>query len=161
MDTISHLLAVSGQNVAYVVSGAILLAWLLGVPRLLGEVCALLAVGGYVLAVGWQPSVVRAGVAGGLASLAWLSGRARDRWYFLLVGAAVLLAWSPYSLLEPGFQLSFAAVAAIFLLVPRLEARLEGYPVPARLAAVIAVSAAGGAATAPILMVHFGRVPLF
>jgi competence protein ComEC len=156
-----HLLAVSGQNVAYVVTGALLLAWLLGVPRLVGEVCALLAVGGYILAVGWQPSVVRAGVAGGLASLAWLSGRARDRWYFLLVGAAVLLAWSPYSLLEPGFQLSFAAVAAIFLLVPRLEARLEGYPVPARLGAVLALSAACGAATAPILMAHFGRVPLY
>ena len=156
-----HLLAVSGQNVAYVVVGALLLAWLAGVPRLFGEMGALLAVAGYVLAVGWQPSVVRAGVAGGLASLAWLCGRGRDRWYFLLVGAAVLLAWNPYSLLEPGFQLSFAAVAAIFVLVPRLESWLEGYPVPARLAAVIAVSAACGAATAPILMVHFGRVPLF
>jgi competence protein ComEC len=156
-----HLLAVSGQNVAYVVIGALALAWLLGVPRLAGQVGALLAVAGYVLAVGWQPSVVRAGVAGALASLAWLCGRASDRWYFLLVGAAVLLGWNPYSLLEPGFQLSFAAVAAIFVLVPRLESWLEGYPVPARLAPVLAVAAACGAATAPILMTHFGRVPLY
>jgi competence protein ComEC len=156
-----HLLAVSGQNVAYVVIGALVLAWLLGVPRLAGEFGALFGVAGYVLAVGWQPSVVRAGVAGALASLAWLCGRARDRWYFLLVGAAFLLGWNPYSLLDPGFQLSFAAVAAIFLLVPRLEARLEGYPVPARLATVLAVAAACGAATAPILMIQFGRVPLY
>jgi competence protein ComEC len=156
-----HLLAVSGQNVAYVVLGAILLAWLLGLPRAAGEAAALLSVAGYVMAVGWQPSVVRAGVAGCLASLAWLCGRARDRWYFLLVGAAVLLAWNPYSLLEPGFQLSFAAVAAIFVLVPRLEARLEGYPLPARLIPVLAVSAACGAVTAPILMAQFGRVPVY
>jgi competence protein ComEC len=156
-----HLLAVSGQNVAYVVVGAILLAWLLGLPRTVGEGAALVSVLGYVLAVGWQPSVVRAGVAGCLASLAWLCGRARDRWYFLLVGAAVLLAWNPYSLAEAGFQLSFAAVAAIFVLVPRLEARLEGYPVPARLVTVLAVSAACGAATAPILMTQFGRVPIY
>jgi competence protein ComEC len=156
-----HLLAVSGQNVAYVVAGAILAAWLLGVPRLVGEAGALLAIAAYVLAVGWQPSVVRAGVAGVLASLAWLCGRGRDRWYFLLLGAAVLLAWNPYSLLDPGFQLSFAAVAAIFLLVPRLDARLEGYPVPARLAPVLSVSAACGAVTAPILMAQFGKVPLY
>ena len=59
-----------------------------------------------------------------------VASRPRDRWYFLLVGAAVLLAWNPYSLLEPGFQLSFSAVAAIFLLVPWVSRRLEGYPIP-------------------------------
>ncbi len=156
-----HLLAVSGQNVAYVVGGMILLAWALGFPRWAGEVGAIGAVLAYVLAVGWQPSVVRAGVAGALASLAWLASRPRDRWYFLLVGAAVLLSWNPYSLLEPGFQLSFAAVAAIFVLVPRLDRRLEGYPLPRRLAEVIAVSGACGAATAPIVWLHFGAVPVY
>jgi competence protein ComEC len=156
-----HLLAVSGQNVAYVVAGALLAAWLLGLPRLVGEAGALLAIAAYVLAVGWQPSVVRAGVAGALASLAWLCARARDRWYFLLLGAVVLLAWSPFSLLDAGFQLSFAAVAAIFVLVPRFDALLEGYPVPARLAPVVTVSAACGAVSAPILMAQFGKVPIY
>jgi competence protein ComEC len=156
-----HLLAVSGQNVAYVVVAALLAAWALGLQRWLGEIGALVAVGAYVLAVGWQPSVVRAGVAGVLASLAWLASRPRDRWYFLLVGAAVLLAWNPYSLLEAGFQLSFAAVAAIFVLVPRIGRRLEGYPVPARLAEIVAVSAACGAVTAPVLWLHFGAVPVY
>jgi competence protein ComEC len=156
-----HLLAVSGQNVAYVVAGMLALAWLLGISRWVGEIGALVAVGGYLMAVGWQPSVVRAGVAGGLASLAWLAGRARDRWYFLLVGAAILLAWNPYSLLEPGFQLSFGAVGSIFVLVPRIEAWLAGYPVPRGLAAVLAVSIACGGVTAPILMLHFQAAPLF
>ena len=156
-----HLLAVSGQNVAYVMGVVLLLAWLLGLPRWAGHVGALAAVAAYVLAVGWQPSVVRAGVAGALASLAWLAARPADRWYFLLVGAAVLLGWNPYSLLEPGFQLSFAAVAAIFVAVPRLERRLEGYPVPRALAAVVAVSVACGVATAPILWLHFRAVPLY
>jgi competence protein ComEC len=155
-----HLLAVSGQNVAYVVAGILLAAWLAGVPRWLGQVGALAAVLGYVAAVGWQPSVVRAGVAGGLATLAWLAARPGDRWYFALVGAALLLAWNPYSLLDAGFQLSFAAVAAIFLLVPRLERSLVGYPVPRRLAAIVALSAACAVATAPILWLHFGAVSI-
>ena len=67
-----HLLAVSGQNVAFVVGGVLFVAWLLGISRLVAQVAALGAIGAYVLAVGWQPSVVRAGVAG-----ACLAGVAR------------------------------------------------------------------------------------
>ena len=156
-----HLLAVSGQNVGYVIAGVLVVGWLLGVARRLAHVAALAAVGAYVLAVGWQPSVVRAGVAGSLASLAWVAARPKDRWYFFLVGAAVLLAWNPYSLLEPGFQLSFAAVAAIFVGVPPLERRLEGYPIRRELRVIIAVSVACGVATAPVSMSHFDAVPLY
>ena len=156
-----HLLAVSGQNVAFLAGFVLVLAWLLGIPRVAAEVAALTAIGAYVLAVGWQPSVVRAGVAGALASLAWLVSRPRDRWHFMALGAAVLLAWTPASLLEPGFQLSFAAVAAIFVLVPRLERAFEGYPLPPGLGAVLAISIACGAATAPILWLQFGEVPLY
>ena len=77
-----------------------------------------------------------------------------------LLGALVLLAWNPYSLLDPGFQLSFAAVGAIFVLAPRLTRGLEGYPVPGQLGAVLAVSTACGLATAPVLWFQFHAVPL-
>jgi competence protein ComEC len=155
-----HLLAVSGQNVALVAGGALLLAWLAGLPRWLGELGALASIGGYVLAVGAQPSVVRAGVAGALGSLAWLTARERDRWHFLLLGAVVLLGWNPYNLLDAGFQLSFAAVVAIFGIAPRIEQRLEGYPVPRPLAQVVAVSTACGTLTAPVLWLQFHAIPL-
>ena len=83
-----HLLAVSGGNVAVVVLGTLGLAFALGVPRLAAEVAALAAIGAYVLAVGPQPSVIRAGIAGALGSLAWLTGRQRDAQYALLVAAS-------------------------------------------------------------------------
>jgi competence protein ComEC len=155
-----HLLAVSGQNVVLVAGGALMLAWLLGIPRWLGQVGALAAIAAYVLAVGAQPSVIRAGVAGALVSLAWLAARPADRWHFCLLGALVLLAWNPYTLFDPGFQLSFAAVAAIFVLVPRLLKTLEGYPLPDALGGVLAVSTACGLATAPILWLQFHALPL-
>jgi competence protein ComEC len=126
-----------------------------------GQVGALVAIGGYVMAVGAQPSVIRAGVAGSLASLAWICARERDRWWFLLLGALVLLVWSPYNLLDAGFQLSFSAVTAIFVGVPPLMRRLEGYPIPRGLAGTLAVSAACGLATAPILLFQFGSVPVY
>jgi competence protein ComEC len=156
-----HLMAVSGQNVAFVIGGVLGLTWLLGLSRLVGHVVALVAVIAYVLAVGWQPSVVRAGVAGGLASLAWLASRPRDRWHFLALGALVLLFWTPTSLLEPGFQLSFVAVGAIFVLVPWLQRAARGYPVPARLVDVSAVAIACGLVTAPIMWLHFGAVAVW
>jgi competence protein ComEC len=155
-----HLLAVSGQNVALVATGALMLAWLLGIPRWLGQLGALASIGGYVLAVGAQPSVLRAGVAGALGSLAWLTARATDRWYFLLLGALALLAWNPYVIFDAGFQLSFAAVLAIFTLAPRFVRRLEGYPMPGWLREALAISTACGLATAPILWFQFHAIPL-
>ena len=155
-----HLLAVSGQNVMLVAGGALMLAWLLGIPRWFGQVGALVAMGGYVLAVGPQPSVLRAGVAGALGSLAWLTARSTDRWYFLLLGGLALLAWNPYAVFDAGFQLSFAAVVAIFVLAPRIGTWLEGYPLPGFLREPVAISTACGAATAPILWFQFHAIPL-
>jgi competence protein ComEC len=155
-----HLLAVSGGNVAVVAAGTVGIAFLLGVSRIAAELAALAAIGGYVLAVGPQPSVIRAGVVGALGSLAWLSGRERDRWYMLLLAAIALLAWNPYTAFDPGFQLSFAAVLAIFTLAPRIERWLEGYPVPRLLAQCVAISAACGLVTAPISWFHFHAIPL-
>jgi len=155
-----HLLAVSGGNVLVVAAGTVGLAVLLGVSRLAAEALALLAIAGYVLAVGPQPSVLRAGIAGMLLSLAWLTGRQRDRWYSLLVAAVALLAWNPWNVLDPGFQLSFVAVASIFVVAPRVKRVLEGYPLPSWSHDCIAISTACGLCTAPVSWVHFHAIPV-
>ncbi len=155
-----HILAVSGQNVVLVAAGVLALAWLLGVGRWVGELGALSAIGAYVLAVGPQPSVIRAGIAGALASLAWLTGRLRDAWQALLLGAIALLAWNPYLVYDAGFQLSFVAVAAIFTVAPRVAAGLEALPLPRRLRLGIAVSLACSLVTAPVLWLQFGYLPI-
>jgi competence protein ComEC len=156
-----HLLAVSGSNVMFVAVGILGLAWVVGLPRWLGEVGALAGITSYVLAVGAQPSVIRAGIAGALGSIAWLTARQRDRWHFLLLGALILLAWNPYTLFDAGFQLSFAAVIAIFVAVPRAGRWLEGYPIPKLIREALAVSLACGVATAPVLWLQLGRIPLY
>ncbi len=156
-----HLLAVSGQNVAFLAAGVLGLGWLVRLSRVWRELSTLAVIAAYVLAVGWQPSVARAGVAGALASLAWLTARPRDRWYMLAVGALVLMAWMPTSVLDPGFQLSFAAVGAIFVAVPRLRRRLDGYLLPPGIADGLAVSLACGVATAPIVLFHFDKAPVY
>jgi competence protein ComEC len=155
-----HLLAVSGANVVLLATGMLGLAWAVGLPRAWAHVAALAAIGAYVLAVGPQPSVIRAAVSGAATSIAWLMARERDPWHVLLLAAVVLLAWNPYALLDAGFQLSFAAVIAIFLAAGPLLRELEGYPVKKKLAAAVAVSTACSVVTAPILWIQFGAVPL-
>ncbi|HST15786.1 MAG TPA: ComEC/Rec2 family competence protein [Gaiellaceae bacterium] len=156
-----HLLAVSGQNVVLLAGGVLALAVALGIGRAWGHVGALAAIGAYVLAVGPQPSVIRAAIAGAAVSVAWLAGRLRDAWHLLLVAACALLAWNPYALFDAGFQLSFGAVAAIFVLGRPFLRVLDGYPMPGWLRSAIAISAACTLVTAPILWLEFGRVPLY
>ncbi len=155
-----HVLAVDGLKVAAVAGGSAALVLWLGFGRIAAELVALLALAGYVLAVGERPSVIRAAIAGALGSIAWITARERDRWHALLVGAVLLLAWNPMFVFDVGFQLSFAAVASIFVVSPRVVRALEGYPVPRWLAQLIGVSTACGLATAPITWLQFKQVSL-
>jgi competence protein ComEC len=155
-----HCLAVDGLKVAAVGGGVATLVLLAGFGSYVAQVSALLSVAAYALAVGLHPSVVRAALAAALGSLAWLAARERDRWQALLVGAALLLGWNPYSLLDAGFQLSFAAVASIFVVTPRVVRALEGYPVSHELAQLIGVSTACGLATAPVTWLQFHQISL-
>jgi competence protein ComEC len=155
-----HCLAVDGLKVAAVGGGAAAVVLLLGFGIYVAQVAALAAVAAYALAVGLHPSVVRAALAAGLGSLAWLAGRDRDRWQALLVGAALLLGWNPYALFDAGFQLSFAAVASIFVVTPRVVRVLDGYPVSHGLAQLIGVSTACGLATAPVTWFQFHQIAL-
>ena len=155
-----HCLAVDGLKVAAVGGGAAVIVLFLGLGIYVAQLAALGAVAAYALAVGLHPSVVRAALAAGLGSLAWLAGRERDRWQALLVGAAVLLGSNPYALFDAGFQLSFAAVAAIFVVTPRVVRALEGYPVSHEVAQLIGVSTACGLATAPVTWFQFHQISL-
>ena len=155
-----HCLAVDGLKVAAVGGGIAAVVLLLGCGIYVAQIAALLSVAAYALAVGLHPSVVRATLAAALGSLAWLAGRERDRWQALLVGAAVLLGWNPYALFDAGFQLSFAAVASIFVVTHRVVRALEGYPVSHELAQLIGVSIACGLATAPVTWFQFHQISL-
>src|SRR5439155_884527 len=107
-----HLLAVSGGNVLVVAGGTVTVAVLAGVSRLVAEVFALAAIAAYVLAVGPQPSVIRAGIAGGLLSLAWLTGRPGGRRYALL--AAMLPPFGPLLAQAAGWCAAYLAGCARF-----------------------------------------------
>ncbi len=156
---LSHLLAVSGENVTLLALLAMPLLGALGVPlreRLLW-VLALIAV--YVPVAGAGPSVQRAGVMGAVGVLATLGGRRSSRLYALALAALVTLAIDPGVASDVGWQLSFAAVMGILLLAAPLRralaARTGNGPWRRALAEGVAVTVAATLATAPLIAYHF------
>jgi competence protein ComEC len=156
---LSHLLAVSGENVTLLALLAVPVLGLFGIPlreRLLW-VLGLIAV--YVPVAGAGPSLQRAAVMGAAGVLATLGGRRASRLYALALAAAVTLAIDPGVAADIGWQLSFAAVLGILLLAAPLRrgitARLGRGSWRGALAEGLAVTVAATLATAPLIAFHF------
>lgn len=161
---LSHLLAVSGQNVALLALLTMPLLALLGMPlrtRLLWIVAAIAV---YVPLAGGGPSIVRAGVMGALTLLATFAGRRASRLYALAIAAIVTLAIDPDIGADIGWQLSFAAVLGILWIAGPLRraivSRLGPGGLSGALAEGVAVTAAATLATAPLIAFHFGELSI-
>lgn len=156
---LSHLLAVSGQNVALLVLLAMPLLAALGLPLRTRLIWILAAIAVYVPLAGGGPSIVRAGVMGGLSVLATLAGRRTTRLYSLALAALLTLAIDPKIAGDIGWQLSFAAVLGILLLGPVLRtvlaARLGSRAWGRTVAEGLAITVAATVATAPLIAFHF------
>jgi competence protein ComEC len=160
-SNLTHLLAVSGENVILLC----LLAWpllaLIGLPlraRLIGALC-LIAI--YVPVTGAGPSIQRAGVMGAAGLIAALADRPRSRWYAVLLATAITLAVNPRAEGDVGWQLSFAAVIGIMLWARRLAGPISGSrgrgSARAALAEAAAVTASATVATAPLMAEAFDQ----
>ena len=158
---LSHLVAASGQNVMLLCALVFGLSALVGLDFRARLLLALGLIALYVPLAGGGPSIQRAGVMGAAGVAATLAGRPASRWYALLLAAAVTLALNPRAVEDPGWQLSFAAVAAIMLLAAPLAGRIRRRRLPAALAEAIALTVAATIGTAPLIALHFGQTSLF
>lgn len=121
----SHLLALSGLHMGILYLLLSRLLWPLGnspAARQFRYWLILLAAGSFTLVTGASPSLVRAFLFIGLRETALLLGRPRDPLRTLSTALLIQLVLSPSVLSSTGFQLSYLAMAGIFLLYPRLEA---------------------------------------
>jgi competence protein ComEC len=155
-----HILAVSGFNVALLAGAVFGGLAVCGVSRRGAAAAAALALVGFALVVGGQPSVLRATVMGLLLLGALLLDRESQLPNALALAGLALLLWRPGDLWEPGFQLSFAATAGIVHLAPWIAAGLGERGWPAWLATAVAVSTGAQAAVTPLMLAHFNQLSL-
>ena len=143
-----HILAVSGFNVALLAGVVWTVVRTTGGGRRAAAAAGIAAVVGFAAVVGPEPSVIRATIMGVLVLAAVLLDREASVTNSLALAALVILAARPGDLLDPGFQLSFAATAGIVLA-----------PLPRHgIAAALAVSLAAQLAVLPVTLVHFNQV---
>ena len=160
----THLVVVSGQNVALVIGVAVAMLTAF-VSRRRAAVVALALLPAYVVFVGADPPVVRAAFMAVGIVLASALGRRTPAWVFLLYAVAVMLALDPLLARDVSFQLSASATAGVILVAPPLRDRalaLLGGRAERWAWAVEGCAVATGAALAvlPVQAAVFERVSL-
>ncbi|WP_419945846.1 ComEC/Rec2 family competence protein [Candidatus Poriferisodalis sp.] len=153
--SLTHLLAVSGSNVAFVLLlFAPLLVRLRPLLRL-GAVGLLLAQ--FAVLTRGEPSVLRACVLATLAVGAHAIGRRASAPRLLATAVIVLLLIDPLLVRSVGFQLSVAATAAIVFWAGRVAGLLWG---PPWLRLALAATLVAQAGVLPVQLAVFGSLPL-
>jgi competence protein ComEC len=156
----THLVAVSGANVAIVIGCVLLLArGIRAGPRLTATVCAA-ALAGFVVLARPSPSVLRAAAMGALGVVALASGRPRAAVPGLCAAIVVLVVVDPELAGDPGFALSVLATGGLLLIAPRWRDALRARGVPAGVAEALAIPAAAQLACAPVIAGLSGTVSL-
>jgi len=152
---LTHLLAVSGANVAFVLALVAPLLRRIGLRgRLVGGLGVLVVFGTMTR---WEPSVLRACAMAGCSITALHVGRPTAGLRVLAIAVLGLLVADPFLLHSIGFLLSCGASAGIAVLGPGLSARLRG---PPWVRDGLGVTMAAQLGVAPVLLPVFGTMPL-
>ena len=153
---LGHLLAVSGQNVVFVLLlAAPLLTRIRTIP--IRVFASFVVLAGFGFLTRFEPSVTRALVMVGLALFAQAIGRPSGAAAALPPTVIGLLLFDPLLAWSLAFQLSVCATAGLIVLAPRIADRLPG-PSPVRLATAATIAAQ--AFVAPLLLSTFGQLSI-
>ncbi|WP_207947304.1 ComEC/Rec2 family competence protein, partial [Actinomadura sp. 7K507] len=154
---LTHLLVVSGANLAIVIGAVLGLCRLFGLGRRRAPPIAVLAVLAFVVVARPEPSVLRATVMGVIGLLALVTGRRRQGLPALAAAVLLLVLIDPELARSYGFTLSVLATAGLLVLAPRWRERLARR-LPGPLADAFAVAAAAQVAVSPVLVMLSGEI---
>jgi competence protein ComEC len=154
---LTHLMAVSGANLAVVLAAGLWLAGVAGAGRwVLAGVGAVVVVL-LVVVTRWEPSVLRAGVMAALVLFGVATGRGPGGRRALCLAVTVLLLADPGLAGALGFQLSVAATAGVLWLGPA-TARALPARVPERVRRALGMTLGAQATAVPALALALGPV---
>jgi competence protein ComEC len=155
-----HLLVASGSNVGFVVAVVYFLCARLGLRRRYAGLAALALAGLYVIAAGGDPPLTRAYLMFSAGLLAWLLRREAGAFHALTAACLAILIFSPRSLFDAGFQMSFLAAygltAGMSAWAPYLRARGPA----GKAFGLLAVSFFAQLFLYPVLAVYFHKISL-
>lgn len=160
---LSHIMAVSGLHVGFVVAPfwfLIPFLWRSEKRKWLGIIFLTVLLFFYAGLTGFSASVSRASLMAWLLTYGRLFHKVRNSINITAVAAIILLLIEPDDLFEPGFQLSFSAVFIILLVMPQAKKIIPGkyqFGWKGGLITIIMVSAVVQLGLFPILIYYFGE----
>ncbi len=154
---LTHLTAVSGANCTLILASLMLGLRSLHTPRHVAAALSLLALLGFVLLVGPDPSVLRAAVMGALGLMALLGGRPKRVGALLSLAIVLLLLADPWLAGDYAFILSVLATLGLFLVGQRCV-RWLSVLMPLWLAQTIAIPLAAQLFCAPVIVLLQARL---
>jgi competence protein ComEC len=178
---LAHMLAIAGLHTA-ALSGFVFFslrllvaAWPWLAVRVSGKKVAaaggLVAVAAYLVLSGAHPPARRAAITASVAFVAILVDRQAISLRSLALAALIILVAEPEVVVQPGFEMSFCATAALVALAEIWPRRPKVSGLPALLdwlqrgrewlLALVMVSLVAGAATGPFAIQHFNRIANF
>lgn len=119
ITALTHIVVASGYNLTVLASAAQRL--LNQFSRKIALFLALLLVFGFVLIVGFTPSMMRAGMVSAIGLFLWYFGRRSHAYFLIILVAAITVIISPANLLNLGWQLSFASFFGVLIMSPLLQ----------------------------------------
>ncbi|MGH3098850.1 MAG: ComEC/Rec2 family competence protein [Streptosporangiales bacterium] len=157
---LTHLLVVSGANLAIVTGAILALGRRAGAGSRLLSIAGAGGVVGFVILARPEPSVLRAAVMGGVGLLALSTGRPRRGLPPLFAAVLVLVYAQPALARSYGFALSVLATFGLLVLAPPWRDRMVARGIPRPLAESIAVPAAAQVMCGPVIAMLAAQVNL-
>lgn len=157
---VSHMLAVSGLHVGFLVAFITFLLSLFRVPDKANIVIISIFLLCYCVLCDFTASVVRATVMSIVLLLGNLLGAQHDNLSSLSLSGTIILLINPFQLFDYGFQLSFMCVLAMMTLNKYIFTFLVKIKVPRWLSASFSVSFSVNIALIPLTAILFGSINL-
>jgi competence protein ComEC len=168
-SNLSHMISISGLHMGLLVGfvfGLVRYGLVLVPPvalridtRKVAAGIALVAATAYMLLAGPDVATRRAWIMAAVMLVAVMLDRRAISMRTLAVAAVIVLLLEPESLLNPGFQMSFGATAALIAIMAPWQAVQGRVPAVLRpVALLVLTSLVAGLATGPIAAVHFNRI---
>lgn len=156
---ISHLLSVSGSNIAYIITFvSIFLSKLLG--KYISYYIIVIIIIIFILVSGANASVVRAGIMAILNIIAILLSRKSDTKNNIYLSAIILLTINPLIIYDVGFILSFVGTLGIVLLSEKIKNNIEKIIKIKFIAETISITLSAQIMLLPIMAYYFNTVSL-
>ena len=153
-----HIVVASGAHLSILVEVA---RKIFGkISRFLGLLFSMILIFGFMVMVGFTPSIMRAGVMTTLTLAAWYVGRKIAPWRLILLVAAGTLLVNPNFIMNLGWLLSFASFMGIMVIGPKLTKVFFGARKPGLVAGVIITTISATLMTLPIVLYYYGQVSL-